>query len=216
MFGDDVPAPRLARASWQEPFRWWGPPWQTPEPRSLTQLVGLEMLSGWQAAWLVDHMATGGSMVVAASPQGAGKSTLAAALIAELPNDRFKVYLRGMYEPFDWVNDSTPQSTTLLVNEISPHLPIYAWGETLRRLLALGEAGYQIVATMHADSVEEAVIQLANYPIEGTVAQFTALSVIVFITVTVANDKVDRRVGSIFSLERDGSTGGLIAQAVAE
>jgi hypothetical protein len=150
-------------------------------------------------------------MLVASLPQGAGKSTLAHALSGELPDRRLRVYLRGMYEPFDWLSESSPSSTTILVNEISPHLPIYAWGETLRHLLVLSEAGYQVVGTIHADSVEEVVAQLAPYPIQATAAQIAALSVVVFITVAVDGDNMTRHVSSIVSLAVDSASGGLIA-----
>ena len=153
-------------------------------------------------------------MLVASLPQGAGKSTLAHALSGELPEGRVRAYLRGMYEPFDWLSETSPSTTTILVNEMSPHLPIYAWGETLRRLLVLSEAGYQVIGTIHADSVAEVVAQLAPYPIQGSAAQIAALSVVVFITVAVDGDNIARRVSSIVSLTVDPASGGLIATPV--
>jgi hypothetical protein len=139
---------------------------------------------------------------------------LAHALAGELPQSRARVYLRGMYEPFEWLTGTTPGTTTILVNEISPHLPIYAWGETLRRLLALAELGYQVVGTIHADTVEEIVAQLAAYPIRASVAQIAAFAVVVFITVTVEGKSIRRHVSSIVSLSVDGSSGGLVATLV--
>jgi type IV secretory pathway ATPase VirB11/archaellum biosynthesis ATPase len=157
----------------------------------------------------------GGSVIVAASPQGAGKSTLAAALIEVLPGYRRKVYLRGMYESFDWVDSADPMNSTILVNEISPHLPIYAWGETVSGLLALAQTGFQVIATVHADSVEELIAHLASYPVEATASQLAELQIVVFLTVTGVGDHLDRRVGSIVSLALDSATGGLIANRIA-
>lgn len=214
MFSDDLPARRFGGASWQEPFHWWGPPWQSPVLRSLEQLVELGMLTEAQGRWLVDHLHDGKSALVASMPQEAGKSTLANALAGELPQSRVRVYLRGMYEPFEWLTGTTPGTITILVNEISPHLPIYAWGETLRRLLALAELGYQVVGTIHADTVEEIVAQLAAYPIRASVAQIAAFAVVVFITVTVEGNNIRRHVSSIVSLSVDGSSGGLVATLV--
>ena len=215
MFPDDLPARRYGNASWQEPFNWWGPPWQSPVPRSVEELVALAMLTEAQAPWLVDHVRAGKSALVASMPQGAGKSTLAHALAAELPLSRVRVYLRGMYEPFDWLTGTTAATTTILVNEISPHLPIYAWGETLRNLLALAERGYQVVGTIHADTVAEIVAQLAAYPIQASAAQIAALDVVVFITVTGEGDNIGRHVSSIVSLSVDGSSGGLVVTPVS-
>lgn len=214
MFDDEGPIDRPGAASWRQPFHWWGPPWHSPEPKSLVELVELGMLTARQVDWLVYHLDLGGSLIVAAVPQGAGKSTLADALIAGLHSKRIMVYVRGMFEPFDWVNATDQESTTLLVNEISPHMPIYAWGETVQRLLALGEAGYQIIATIHADTVEQLLQELTAYPIEATTNQIAALDVVVFITVTVAGDNVIRRVERIDSLAVDEATGGLNVQPV--
>lgn len=211
-----APVWRPAKASWQEPFYWWGPLVHAKEPMALADLVESGMLRARQADSLVDHLSGGGSVIVAANPQGAGKSTLAQALIAELPADRVKVYPRGMYEPFDWVDETEPDTTTVLVNEISPHLPVYAWGETLRRLLALAGCGYQVVATAHADTVQELIAQLTAYPIRATAAQIVALDLVVFLEVSGHGDNLERRVGSIVSLTVDDVTGGLIAQKVAD
>src|SRR5688500_5075877 len=101
MFSDDEPVRRHGGASWQEPFHWWGPPWHAPTPRTLTQLTELGMLTEAPAGWLIEHLCDSGSVLVASMPQGAGKSTLAHALVSELPQRRARVYLRGMYEPFD-------------------------------------------------------------------------------------------------------------------
>jgi type IV secretory pathway ATPase VirB11/archaellum biosynthesis ATPase len=120
-----------------------------------------------------------------------------------------------MYEPFDWLEETDSATTTILVNEISPHLPIYAWGETLRRLLALAESGYQVVGTIHADSIEEVVAQLAAYPILATTAQIASFDVVVYITVAVEGDNVRRQVGSIISLSVDESSSGLITTPIS-
>lgn len=214
MHGDDPPGQRTGGASWREPFHWWGPPWHEPTPMSIAELIDLGTLTEAQANWLSEHLDRGGSLIVAASAQGAGKSTLAHALADELPGERTRVYLRGMYEPFDWVEGTEPAATTILVNEISPHLPVYAWGETVRRLLALGEVGYQIIATLHADTPAELIAQLSAYPIQATAAQLAALDVVVFITVAVEDDTNRRRAKSIVSLALDRQSGGLVVHPV--
>jgi type IV secretory pathway ATPase VirB11/archaellum biosynthesis ATPase len=216
MFSDDLPARRPGAQTWHEPFHWWGPPWNPAPARTLAELVALDMLSDQQAAWLTRHVRNGGSVVVAAGPQGAGKSTLAHALIQEIPPDRQAVYVRGMYETFEWEEATEPERTTLLVNEISPHLPIYAWSETARRVLVLAESGSQVIATLHADTIEEVIAQLAAYPIRATASQLAALDVVVFLTVAVACDTLLRRVSAVVELGSSAATGGLIAHPVTE
>ena len=91
-------------------------------------LIAQGVINAEKVAWLADHVRRGRSVVVAALRSGTGKSTLAHALIAEVDPERSRVYVRGSYEPFDWLASSDPNRTTILVNEISDHLPVYCWG----------------------------------------------------------------------------------------
>jgi hypothetical protein len=50
----------------------------------------------------------------------------------------------------------------MLVNEMSDHLPIYVWGRNARAALILAGRGYGLGATMHADSLEEALAQMRS------------------------------------------------------
>ncbi len=127
---------------------------------------------------------SGGSVVVAAGPSRVGKSTLADALAGELPAETARVYVRGSYETFDFVGAAEAAGgtrTALLVNEISPHLPIYLWGQGARRVLGLARYGAQVIATMHADSPEEVIYQLARQPVGATPDEIAALASVVFL-----------------------------------
>ena len=114
---------------------------------------------------LIDRNA---SIVVAAGPSGAGKSTLLTALLELLPESKIRVYARGMYETFDFAARSNPETTAILVNEISAHLPVYLWGAPVRRLFELERAGFQFFATCHAESVEEVVYGFSAHPLRVT------------------------------------------------
>jgi hypothetical protein len=67
------------------------------------------------------------------------------------------VFLRGWRGDFDWTDGIGPDRGYLLVNEMSDHLPIYVWGRNARGALELAGRGYGIGATMHADSLNEAL-----------------------------------------------------------
>jgi hypothetical protein len=62
------------------------------------------------------------------------------------------MYIRGTHEQFGWQRQIDPDHVTLLVNEISPHLPVYLWGDALASVLDLARDGAQVLATAHAES----------------------------------------------------------------
>jgi hypothetical protein len=147
---------------WERPYWWWGDPWAPASTMSLEDLVGAAVLTAGQSRDLIRRVTAGGSVVIAAAESGAGKSTVARALIDCLPPERHRIYIRGNHEPFDWVDLIPPEQGTLLVNEFSPHLPTYCWGDTARRVLDLVRSGYQLIATTHAATADEAAKTLAS------------------------------------------------------
>jgi len=165
------------------------------------------MLSANAAQLLFEHVRGGGSVVVAASQSGAGKSTLAHALLTGISPDRIHAHIRGTYESFDWLDVTLPSSTTLLVNEISPHLPTYCWGESARTVLRMAAGGYQLIATLHAATPVEVIRLLRNAPIRASDDEIVALNVVVFLDIFEDRGAFQRRVSSIVRLERDSATG---------
>jgi hypothetical protein len=98
-----------------------------------------------------------------------------------LPAGTNRVYVRGAYEPFDFLGDPAvvPAETALLVNEISPHLPAYLWGEGVRRVLRRRRAGYAIYATAHAADAEGLVGLLGGPPLRVPLAEVAAFDLVV-------------------------------------
>lgn len=165
---------------YDEPFAWWGPTWRAQPARGLADLIDDGVVTREQAARLLALVARRASIVVVAGPSHAGKSTLLAALAATLPDATRRVYVRGCYEPFAFLADAAapPAETALLINEISPHLPVYLWGPGVRRVLQAGLAGYQLFATAHARTVDEFVGALAGPPLRVPLAEIAALHVV--------------------------------------
>jgi hypothetical protein len=97
-----------------------------------------------------------GVMLASEAPQ-AGKTTTLSALVDFLPDETVGVFLRGWAQDTSWTDEIGPQRGYLLVNEMSDHLPIYVWGPNARAALRLAGSGYGIGATMHADSLDEAL-----------------------------------------------------------
>jgi type IV secretory pathway ATPase VirB11/archaellum biosynthesis ATPase len=203
--------PDLGRVPWDQPYHWWGPPWAAPNPLSLEDLVGQGMLSREQAAWLADHVRDGGSVVVAALRSGTGKSTFAHALIDEIPPGRTRIYIRGQAETFEWTDQDPASGSTILVNEISDHLPVYCWGPCAKRVLSLAAAGYQVIATVHADTPDALVSLLRSPGIGARDAEIVALNIVVFLDIT---PRGERMVTGIGRLTIDPKTGRLEVRPV--
>lgn len=186
--------------SYDEPFGWWGPLWSPPDPRPLANLIEESVLTAECAALLGLLIERRASVIVAAGPSGAGKSTLLTALLDFLPAESRRIYIRGCYEPFDFLGVTDPQTSALLVNELSPHLPIYLWGSGVRRALQAVQTGYQLLGTAHATSVDEFVYSLAGYPLRVPALEIAALDLLVLLDVWREGDMVRREVRAVVNL----------------
>ena len=173
----------MAGPRYDEPFHWWGPGWNRPPSRGLADLLRDGTLDVETGAVLWAALARRNSLAVAAGPSGAGKTTLLTALLDLVPAGTRRLYLRGGFESFSFLADPSlvPSGAVLLVNEISPHLPIYLWGPAVARVLATTERGFQILATAHADSVAEFVGLLTGSPLRITAPLVAAFEFVVFL-----------------------------------
>lgn len=165
-------APRSARPlgpiDYATPVAWWGWSWEPPVPMSVSELVAAGDLDARTAAlaWLV--LAGHGSALIAAEQPHSGKTTMLTALLDLVPERFARVYLRGGAETFEFLGDTRPDATLLLANELSPHLPVYLWGEKAVRALATLRDGYALASTLHADSSAEAIAQLRELGVSGS------------------------------------------------
>jgi type IV secretory pathway ATPase VirB11/archaellum biosynthesis ATPase len=167
------------------------------------------VLSADLAALLAELVARRASIVVAAGPSGAGKTTLLTALLDALPPETRRVYLRGCYEPFDFLAATEPGRTALLVNEISGHLPIYLWGPGVRRLLEARQAGYQFAATAHATGLDDFVAGLAGYPLRLPADLLAGIDLLVLLAAWRVPAGIRRVVHSVVTLSEPARPGEL-------
>ena len=144
-----------------EPWPWFGT--LRGHPLTVGDLVARGTLSPDTAAtlgWAIQH---GASLFVAAGPPGAGKSTLANALLEFLADDAQVYVTSGGRDPIDIrVND---RPTYLLINELSAHMPVYLYGRAARRAFDLLVQGVRMIGTLHARSAAEA-LQVMCYEAE--------------------------------------------------
>lgn len=142
------------------PVSWWGWHWQPPVPMSIVEIIGAGSMSARMAAMFWVGMERGASIIVAADPPSAGKTTTLSALLAFTPPETLVYFTRGQGETFALPPRTSRHPTYLLINEMSDHIPVYTWDEYARRAFELLAEGYSMATTMHADTVDGVIRQL--------------------------------------------------------
>ncbi|MEX0749508.1 MAG: hypothetical protein WD359_01755 [Dehalococcoidia bacterium] len=191
-----------------QPESWWG--WHGyshPQPLSIIEIMQAGTMTPRVAALLWLAMERGASMVLAADPPGAGKTTILTALLAFTRPEASVYFTRGWGETFRLPpppqNGDAP--TYLMINEISDHLPVYSWGPYVRRAFELMADGYSLLSTMHADTVEGVIEQLTDEnDVPASIVGHLAFVVLLFVGVR-GGERI-RRVHEISVLEPLGAS----------
>jgi hypothetical protein len=171
----------------------------TTEGLSILDLVNSGTVDCRLAGLLWLLMEQRSSVLVAAGPSWAGKTTLMHALLDFLPPDLDLISLRGYYETFKFVNYSQPQRSYLLTEEISDHQYEYLWGVKALRAFSLLEQGYALGGTIHARTAEETIYVLNKWlglPIE-MISQLGAIVMLKARAGPDQNSEPIRRVNSV-------------------
>lgn len=190
-----------ANPRYAEPFWWWGPGWDAPTPRGIAALLRDETIDSWTAANLWAALARRRSVAVIAGPSGVGKTTLLTALLDFLPPETRRIYPRGCFETFAFLSDPevVATETALLINEISPHLPVYLWGPAVGKMLDAAGRGFTLLTTAHADNVQEFVGALTGSPLRLPAVKIAAFEFVVAMEATAEN-RSGRRVCDVWRL----------------
>jgi hypothetical protein len=189
-----------------EPFNWWGWHWQPPQPLSVMQLIEAGSLDTDLLALLWAMLARRASLIVAAEPPLAGKTTTLTALLDLTPPDTERIYLRGHYETFDFTEDPevVPQNTYVLANEMSDHLVVYLWGSRVYRTFELIEKGFAIGSTMHAETVEDVIAILDSHPLDVPARWIGKLGLVINLYVNGTYGTSQRRFNTVHMLGYTG------------
>jgi hypothetical protein len=144
------------------PEGWWGYHWSLPRPMSVVEIVESGSLDARLMATLWAVVSRRRGVMLSSEAPMAGKTTTLSALVDLLPEGTVGVFLRGWRRDFGWTDEIGPDRGYMLINEMSDHLPIYVWGPNARGALELAGTGYGIGATMHADTLDEAIASLRS------------------------------------------------------
>lgn len=186
-----------------QPESWWG--WHgynQPQALSITEIIAAGTMPPRVAAMLWLAVERGASIVLAADPPGAGKTTVLTALLAFAHPDASVYFTRGWGETFRLPPPPAEGEppTYILINEISDHLPVYSWGPYVQRAFELMAEGYSMASTMHADTVEGVVEQLAD-ECDVSARNIGHLAFVVTLHVGVRDGRRIRRVAEVSVLE---------------
>jgi len=170
-----------------------------PEPRSIVALIRDGTLDSELAAtiWLLLEGRV--PVVVAAEAQAVGKSTLLGALLAFLPAETRLMELAGETETFHWLPQASelgwpgvaapgsdgdpvrPDTTVLLVSELSDRLPAHTWGLAARVAVRATSIGYGLATTIHAESLDEVFEALRRPPVRLADDELSHLGVVLIL-----------------------------------
>jgi hypothetical protein len=185
-----------------QPESWWG--WHgynQPQALSITQIMRAGTFPPRIGAllWLV--LERGRSVVLAADPPGAGKTTILTALLAFAKPEASVYFTQGWGETFRLPPQSPDDAPLyILINEISDHLPVYSWGPYVQRTFELAADGYSFASTMHADTVDGVIEQLRD-ECDVTERLLGHLAFVIPIFVGHSNGARIRRISEIAVLE---------------
>ena len=187
-----------------QPESWWGwHGWDQPQPMSIVEIMQSGTLPPRLAAAFWLGLERGASIILAADPPGAGKTTIMTALLALAPPEMVAYFTRGWGETFDLPPPSDAYPTYIMVNEMSDHLPVYSWGPYVVRTFELLNEGYSLCTTVHAETIEGVLEQLEE---DNGVprAHLTNLTFIVPLAIGHRDGQSIRRVRDVGVIEPDG------------
>ncbi len=173
---------------------------------SIVDLIQAGTISVEMAAYAMRAMTEGASLLTAARPGGAGKTTLMAAILGLLPPgvpivtvDSSRIIHNGLQRP-------TTEPSCYLAHEIgSGDWYGYIWGRDVAEFFLLIGGQRRIASCLHADTLDELTGILCSPPLRVAREAMGRVGLILFMHVAPGPHGDRRRVASFW--EADGRSG---------
>jgi type IV secretory pathway ATPase VirB11/archaellum biosynthesis ATPase len=171
-------------------------------PLTMVDLIANGTVPPAEAAALWWAVERGASVVVAAGPRLAGKTTLAGALFPFLPENARVYVTAGPRDPLALPEGEGP--IYLLVNELSNHTPYYLAGPAAQRAFQLLGPRVRLIGTLHAESTDEAV-EVMRYESDIPYEAVARIDLVLVLRARRAAAGVERRLVEIGLLRPDAA-----------
>jgi hypothetical protein len=173
---------------------------------SIVDLIRAGTISMEMAACAMRAMHQGASLLTAAGPGGAGKTTLMAAILDFLPLGVPLVTVDNPRAIRDALRRPQPEPACYLAHEIgSGDWYGYIWGRDVADFFSLSGGPRRIASCLHADTLEELTGILCSAPLRVASEALGRVGLILFMHVARVASGYRRRVASFW--EADGRGG---------
>lgn len=167
---------------------------------SVVDLVAAGTISREMAATAMQTLAHGASILTAARPGGAGKTTVLAAFLNLLPPDVTIVTVDEPGVVRRALERPAQQATCYLVHEIGAgHWYGYLWGRPVADYFRLIAGPRRIASCLHADTLEELTTILTGEPLGVELADLRRVGLLGFMHVSQQKGRLARRLATLYA-----------------
>lgn len=171
---------------------------------SIVDLIRAGTLTVEMAAAAMQAMAEGASLLTAARPGGAGKTTLMAAILNLMPPE-IPIATVEDAGVLDRALASPVEPSCYLVHEIgSGDWYGYLWGGDVARFLSLIDGPRRVASCLHADTLDELAAVLTGRPLGARREAIGRVGLILFMHVSPAPRAYRRRVATFYESDATG------------
>jgi len=144
---------------------------------SIVDLVKLKMIPLELAAYLIDGMQNGASVLIGARPSGAGKTTMMGALAGVIPSSERIITIEGARHVPHLLPGTIDEPITYIIHEIGRSRQ-YLWGSSVVDTTRLVDSNTRLIANLHAEKMDDIKATFSRF---GSENAFHVFDFVIFI-----------------------------------